>query len=48
VLGFLYECYNIDFPEYLLDKKYVRKTLAFTNIQINLDVEPKPEPNPDS
>jgi hypothetical protein len=27
VIGFVYECYNIDFPECLLDKKYVRKTL---------------------
>jgi hypothetical protein len=47
VIDFLYKCYNIDFPEYLLDKKYVRKTLASTNIQINEETEPteiKPEP----
>ena len=47
ILGFLYECYNIDFPEYLLDKKYVRKSLASTNIQINPDSDSEPEPNPD-
>jgi hypothetical protein len=48
VLGFLYECYNIDFPEYLLDKKYVRKSVASNNIQINPDSDAETEVNPNS